>query len=282
MFGYHHGTKEQYRGCRERGLCDSGHVQRIRGVGIAIGVHYAAAGIGISECYRQGECNAPIALELLLWTSKSRNLALPYWYPCRVIAAKSQRGVYDIDMIIKPISACRIGRRYWNVPRNRIRFADGLYQLDQHLAWSFCHYIPIPDSIFPLRWREDYKTAKSWNLATLSNIKPTNALATSYEKTLREAKCGVYIARSNIANAGYGTYTAIDNIRTWRHARSTIYVPWACIGIYSNTATMIRKKEKWILGKSNKTIILGIRLYRIGYNTLIFGLASNSIWMVGK
>jgi hypothetical protein len=113
-------------------------------------------------------------------------------------------------MIIKPISARRIGCRYRNVPRNRIRFADGLYQSDQHLAWSFRHYIPIPDSIFPLRWREDYKTAKSWNLGTLSNIKPTNALATSYEKALREAKCGVYIAWSNIANAGYGTYTAID------------------------------------------------------------------------
>jgi hypothetical protein len=132
------------------------------------------------------------------------------WYPCRVIEANSQRGVYDIEMMIKPISALRVGRRYRNVPRNRIRFADGLYQSDQHLAWSFRHYIPIPDSIFPLRWREDYKTAKSWNLGTLSNIETTNALVTSYEKALREAKCGAYIAKSNIPNAGFGTYTAID------------------------------------------------------------------------
>jgi hypothetical protein len=132
------------------------------------------------------------------------------WYPCRVIEANSQRGVYDIEMMIKPISALRVGRRYRNVPRNRIRFADGLYQSDQHLAWSFRHYIPIPDSIFPLRWREDYKTAKSWNLGTLSDVETTKALVTSYEKALREAKCGAYIAKSNIPNAGFGTYTAID------------------------------------------------------------------------
>jgi hypothetical protein len=78
MFGYHHRTKEQYQGCQERGLCGFGDVQRIIGVSIAIGVHYTAAGIGNSEYYRQGECNPPAAMELLLWTLKRQNLALSY------------------------------------------------------------------------------------------------------------------------------------------------------------------------------------------------------------
>jgi hypothetical protein len=124
------------------------------------------------------------------------------WYPCKVIKVDEEQELYAIEMFVKPLIAFRVGRRYLKVPRDRIRFAERPYQSDIHLAWSFRHYIPIPDSIFPLRWRDDYQLAESWNLGKLSDARETALVAEDYERTLREVKCGLYIAKSNIPNAG--------------------------------------------------------------------------------
>lgn len=123
-------------------------------------------------------------------------------YPCRVVEADNIQKLYSIEMFIKPLSRNFVGRRYHNVPRNRIRFSDNLYRSDQHLSWAFRHYIPIPDSIFPLRWRDDYKPASYWSLGKDARVQGTQNIAEGYELAARNAKCGVYIAPSNIPNAG--------------------------------------------------------------------------------
>lgn len=131
-------------------------------------------------------------------------------YPCKVVNVDRARNMYDVELLRKPVLNGRVLRRYRNVPGNRIRYADGMYQSDMHLSTAFRHYIPLPDSIFPLRWRADYFQASHWKLGTLSNTKQSQTLEEEYERTLREVKCGMYLAPSNIPNAGFGTYTAVD------------------------------------------------------------------------
>ena len=126
------------------------------------------------------------------------------WYPCQVVESNTATNMHSIELFVKPLTTTTriVGRKYRNVPGNRIRIADGLYQSDQHLKWAFRHYLPIPDSIFPLRWREDYQTANSLNLGSLTELKGTAELEKDYEDSLRQAKCGLYLAKSNIPNAG--------------------------------------------------------------------------------
>jgi hypothetical protein len=70
----------------------------------------------------------------------------------------------------------------------------------------FRHYIPIPDDMFPFHWRNDYKTSSYWNIGAVAESR-TNF---DFEKSLRDASCGLYLAKSNIPNAGFGLYTAVD------------------------------------------------------------------------
>jgi hypothetical protein len=131
------------------------------------------------------------------------------WYPCRVVTADAAAKHYDIEVYVKPLTRRVVGRKYRNVPGDRIRVAEGLYRSDQHLPWSFRHYVPIPDSMFPLRWRDDYRTSMSLNLGKPSATKGTPALVEDYERALREAKCGLYLAKSNIPNAGMSSYRPV-------------------------------------------------------------------------
>ena len=124
------------------------------------------------------------------------------WYPCRVVEADNDKELYSIEMFDKPLSKNHLVKKYRNVPRDRIRFAEAPYQSDLHLPWAFRQYIPIPDSIFPLRWRDDYRVADSWSLGKLANVEETKALEDEYERELRRVDCGLYLAKSNIPNAG--------------------------------------------------------------------------------
>ena len=124
------------------------------------------------------------------------------WYPCIVKEADNEMMMYNIEMIVKPLSERTIGRRYLHLPRNRIRFVEPPYHSDQHLTWAFRKFIPVSDSIFPVRWREDYKVAESLNLGKLARVEETDDIAEAYEQAVRKAKCGIYIAPSNIPSAG--------------------------------------------------------------------------------
>ncbi len=142
-----------------------------------------------------------------LWFGHNEAASL---YPCNVIGTDRFQNMYEIVMLVKPLVNAQVGRMFRNVPGHRIRYADSLYQSDMHLEWAFRYHIPIADANFPLQWRRDYKSAENWNLGKHMNGKQANASEESYEETLRQAKCGLYLARSNIPNAGFGLYTAVD------------------------------------------------------------------------
>jgi hypothetical protein len=94
-----------------------------------------------------------------------------------------------------------------NCPASRIRLVHAPYHSEQHLPWAFRHYLPIPDDIFPLRWRDDYRPGGFWNLGKVSKHDVTNF---DYEETIRSVDCGVYMAKSNIPNAGFGLFTGVS------------------------------------------------------------------------
>lgn len=135
------------------------------------------------------------------------------WYPCEIVAIQDHAngGTYSVHLFRQQLHNTDIGRRFRSVPRNRIRVTEGPYQSDQHLPWSFRYPIQIGDEIFPLRWRNDYKTASHWNLGAINaEEKFSEAVQEEYEQSIRKAKCGVYMAVSNIPNAGFGTYASVD------------------------------------------------------------------------
>jgi hypothetical protein len=137
------------------------------------------------------------------------------WYPCTVVSMQPGGKSYDVHIFQQDLFHTEVGRRFRGTPRVRIRFVNAPYQSDQHLPWAFRHYISIPDEIFPLRWRNDYKPSSHWQLGAvedtnLQDASKLKAMQEEYEHALREAKCGVYMAVSNIPNAGFGTYAAVD------------------------------------------------------------------------
>lgn len=136
-------------------------------------------------------------------------------YPCIVVEestrSTSSDQYYHVEVLVKPLSLSRIGRRFHNVPRHRIRFADSLYRSDMHLGKAFRHHVGLPDEIFPMQWRRDYWTAQDFRLGRYEgNAGLTQAQADNYEKSLRESSCGLYIAPSNIPGAGLGVYTGVN------------------------------------------------------------------------
>eukprot|EP00980_Cylindrotheca_fusiformis_P022172 scaffold9072_cov106-Cylindrotheca_fusiformis.AAC.5 len=137
------------------------------------------------------------------------------WNPCEVVSKQPDGKMFDVRVFPQDLAAKGMTRRFRGVPRDRIRFVNAPYHSDQHLPWAFRHYISIPDEIFPLRWRDDYKAADHWKLGlveerNLQSSDEIQRLQEEYETTLRQAKCGVYMATSNIPNAGFGTYAAVD------------------------------------------------------------------------
>lgn len=134
------------------------------------------------------------------------------WYPCELSAeVDSEQSTYGVEVYSKFADPPKKIRRIQNMPRDRIRFAEAAYQSNQHLPSSFRHYIPVPDAMLPLRWRTDYMKSDSLRLGLLDaglDMDLEDRMA-AHELTVREAKCGVYFAPSNIPNAGFGTYTAV-------------------------------------------------------------------------
>ena len=135
------------------------------------------------------------------------------WHPCRILVTNDD-GTFQAEAFsMREFQASKI-RRWKNIPRDAIRFVDNKYQSDQHPKSDFRHYIPLPDTMFPFRWRSDYTTAASLHLgnrtvgtdATLPENQEHHAM---HEEEVRKAKCGVYFAPSNIPHAGFGTYTAV-------------------------------------------------------------------------
>jgi hypothetical protein len=131
-------------------------------------------------------------------------------YPCNVVKVDEARNMYDVEMLLKPLLLGEVGRKFRDVPGHRIQYTDPLYHSDMHLEWAFRQHIPVPDSIFPLRWRRDYKSAQNMKLGSFANEDYSKAQEESYEQSLRKVKCGLYLAKSNIPNAGFGLYTAVD------------------------------------------------------------------------
>lgn len=136
------------------------------------------------------------------------------WYPCELLSIDESGDTYKTHVYSKNLPKRKLIRSHRGVPRKAIRYTDRPYHSDQHLAFSFRHYIPIPDSMFPLRWRNDYTSARALNLGIAnpgmdSNLKEHARLMEDHEKAVRAVKCGVYFAPSNIPNSGFGTYTAV-------------------------------------------------------------------------
>lgn len=127
------------------------------------------------------------------------------WYPCRVVNIKEGES-YDVEVYTKGSMRSGLIRLLKNCPRDRIRFAWAPYQSSQHLPWAFRQYLPIPDDLFPMRWRSDYKPRDVWKLGRVSE----STKEVDYEEVVRNATCGLYLAESNIPNAGFGFYTAVD------------------------------------------------------------------------
>lgn len=135
------------------------------------------------------------------------------WYPCHVFAANDD-GTFQADAFSKILPLSNKIRRWNNIPRESIRFADAHFQSNQHLPSAFRHFIPIPDRMFPFRWRSDYTTSASLHLGEVNQgidltLPENQAQHATHETEARDIKCGIYFAPSNVPNAGFGIYTAV-------------------------------------------------------------------------
>lgn len=136
------------------------------------------------------------------------------WYPCEVVVVGVSSSS-DVLVFPQHIHDKTVVLRFRGFPQERIRLVDAPYHSDQHLSWAFRHFISIPDDIFPLRWRKDYRMASSWKLGTVEDASINDGAKLeerqqAYERVLRNVDCGLYMAISNIQNAGYGAYAGVD------------------------------------------------------------------------
>lgn len=135
------------------------------------------------------------------------------WFPCKITGLDDQ-GLYEAQVYSKSLDVVQLIRSYHSMPREAIRFADSPYHSDQHLMNSFRNFIPVPDNVFPSRWRKDYLAAEDFKLGITDQGVDTEKSENSHylddhERTLRNAKCGLYFAPSNIPAAGFSSYTAV-------------------------------------------------------------------------
>lgn len=139
------------------------------------------------------------------------------WHPCDVVGTTDEGATFRAVVYSKAPTVQGVIRRYHNLPRQALRVIQGTYQSQQHHPKSFRHFLPIPDTHFPSRWRTDYVRNQDLRLGTpnygIDMKKPGNVNHESlHEKKVREAKCGVYFAPSNIPEAGFSQYTAIPYV----------------------------------------------------------------------
>ena len=152
------------------------------------------------------------------WDEKSKQLYgdnnYLWWWPCDVIGIDENEKTYEALVYKKQNEGAEreVFRHFINMPRKAIKFIEKSYHSDQHIINSFRHYIQIPDNIFPLQWRNEYSTAESLNLGKKNvGVKGFGEDEVKlYEQKLEEAKCGVYVAPSNIRGAGLGTYVGVS------------------------------------------------------------------------
>jgi hypothetical protein len=128
------------------------------------------------------------------------------WYPCRVVAIDEDEHDYHIEVYGKGLYERGVIRRLRMTPPDRIRIVSPPYRTNLHRPSAVRQYFPIPDDIFPARWRKDYKPGKYWNIGAIPD---SNSLY-DYETSLRSVKCGLYLATSSIPNAGIGVFTGVD------------------------------------------------------------------------
>jgi hypothetical protein len=138
------------------------------------------------------------------------------WFPCEITGVDDV-GSYQGNVYSKSLEMKQLIRIFHSIPREAIRFVDKSYQSNQHIFHSFRHYIPMANNIFPTRWRTDYRAALDFQLGVVDQgvdaSKSENAhILQEHERKLREAKCGLYFAPSNIPGAGFSSYTAVPYV----------------------------------------------------------------------
>ena len=133
------------------------------------------------------------------------------WYPCRPLSTDPIDHTYHVEVFAKFAETNQKIRKIGNLPNHAIRPVEREYGSNQHLPQAFRHYVPIPDDMFPTRWRADYVSARSLHLGAFEEetADELEERWKQYEQLLREAPCGIYLAPSNIPNAGFGMYTAV-------------------------------------------------------------------------
>lgn len=137
------------------------------------------------------------------------------WYPCQAVDVDPSTSSYSVLIFSQHLHNEKVLRRFRGFPQEYIRLVNERHHSDQHSPWAFRHYISIPDDIFPLRWRNDYKLASSWKLGVVEDTYLTDRTKLEeqqqiYEKALRQVDCGLYMSLSNIPNSGYGMYAGAD------------------------------------------------------------------------
>jgi hypothetical protein len=110
-------------------------------------------------------------------------------------------------------------RKIQNLPRHAIRYVNPPYTSAQHHPRAFRHYIPLPDSIMPHHWRDDYVTAADLKLGFKDkglfasdgdDHTDLESIQQQHSKTLQAATCGLYVAPSTIPNAGNGLFLGVN------------------------------------------------------------------------
>jgi len=134
------------------------------------------------------------------------------WFPCDVLE-RLGNGL-RVQVFSRSLQNRKVIRKYFNLPLEALRLVEAPYQSDQHKLDAFRHFIPIPDKLFPARWRSNYNSSKDFRLGVVSEgidaAAPENQnLLDKHERRLREVKCGLYFAPSNIPEAGFSSYSAV-------------------------------------------------------------------------
>jgi hypothetical protein len=139
------------------------------------------------------------------------------WHPCEVMGTNDGGITYKAVVHSKNRPLPRLMRMYHNVPRDAVRIVPKAYQSTQHDPNAFRYFIPIPDVLFPARWRADYVRGSDLRLGKTDagidvHLEENFEQHTIHERKLRDVKCGNYFAPSNIPEAGFSQYTAVPYV----------------------------------------------------------------------
>ena len=135
------------------------------------------------------------------------------WYPCKVLKQNGD-GTIKVVAYTKGEAQASVIRKFSDLPRSALRRSVPPYSSSQHTLNAFRHFVPLPDTLVPPRWRSDYQPADEFKLGEVetgidAKLPEHQKYRTDHEETLRNVKCGVYFAPSNIPEAGFSAYTAV-------------------------------------------------------------------------